>query len=123
MRLLPYFVVCFLCVPAAMSQVQITAKPGYFNAFSTTPTSVYGIAPVANTSNRSYYKIWKPDLTTVKVQEYDAAGVVTDTDVYRFNRGFLTQETQTNEWGNTYQVDRYTQSGQGQMVVTAMRNG
>ena len=58
--LLP-FLVCTFCVPIAISQVPITAKPAYFNEYGTTPTGVYGLAPVVDPSKRPYYKIWKPD--------------------------------------------------------------
>src|SRR5438045_901637 len=83
---------------AGISQIPITAKPAFFNDWGLTPNSVYGRAPVANTAKRAYFKIWKPDPVTVKIQTYDAAGILGETVVLRFKLGALSQETRTDEW-------------------------
>ena len=112
-----------VCGPFCFSQIPTTAKPAFFKDGVLTMTSVYGLAPVANTSKRAYSKIWKPDLATVKVQVYDAAGIVKETDVIRFSQGVISQETRTNEWGNTFEVDKFSPAGVGQVLVSTVRDG
>ena len=122
-RLLMFVSLISVCSSVCISQIPITAKPGFFKDWGLSMTSVYGLAPVANTSKRAYSKIWKADPATVKVQDYDAAGIVTETDVFRFSQGIISQQTRTNEWGDTFEVDKYTPAGVGQMYVSALRNG
>src|SRR5258708_20244937 len=109
MRRLLMFVSLFsVCGPFCMSQIPITAKPAFFKDWGLSMTSVYGLAPIANISKRAYSKIWKPDLATVKVQVYDAAGTLTETDVFRFGPGIISQATLTAKWAITFHVYTYT---------------
>lgn len=88
-----------------------------------TPTSVFGLIKLENTSNRSFYKITRIDNQSTRVQEYNAAGIVINTTVVRFFNGNLKLVTETDQWGKTYQTTKFTSLGNGVFNVTETNTG
>ena len=88
-----------------------------------TPTSVFGLVKLENTSNRSFYKITRIDNQSTRVQEYNPAGIVINTTVVRFFNGNLKLVTETDQWGKTYQTTKFTFLGNGTFNVTETNTG
>lgn len=87
------------------------------------PTSVVGLIRLDNTANRSFYKITRMNEQSTKVQQYNAAGIVTNTTVVRFFNGSLKLIAETDQWGKTYQTTKFTYLGNGIFNVTETNTG
>lgn len=100
-----------------------TAYGENYKDWDYTPTSVFGLIRLDNTSNRSFYKITRLNAQSTRVQEYNAAGIVINTTVVRFFNGSLKLVTETDRWGQTYQTTKFTSLGNGTFSVTETNTG
>lgn len=111
---------CALC---AFSQVPATPKAALFKEWNYSSTGVFGLIKLDNPIHRSYFKIWKPEFSSVKVQQYDSSDILENTIVLRYLNGRLSQITRTNRWGDVYETDKFASAGPGQLLVTIKNNG
>jgi len=61
----------------------IKASGQNYKDWDYTPHSVFGLIKLDNTTNRTYYKITRPDAQTTRVKEINAAGITVNTTVVR----------------------------------------
>jgi hypothetical protein len=105
------------------SVLAIKASGQNYKDWDYTPHSVFGLIKLDNTTNRTYYKITRPDAQTARVKEINAAGVTVNTTVVRFFNGSLKLVSETDQWGKTYQTTRFTFMGNGVFNVTETNTG
>lgn len=115
LRLALFLAVCSLY---SFGQVPITSKPGTFKNWNYSPTAVFGLTRLTNVSQRSYYKIWKADPATVKIEQHDATGKIASTVTVRFVKGLIGQMVSVNRWGDTNLTTKFASAGPGQLSVT-----
>ena len=98
-------------------------KEGIFKDWNYSPTEVFGLIRLENTSNKPYYKISRIDNQSTKIQEYNASGIVENTKVIRFVNGKLNTITSSDEWGKVYEITKFTVTGPDEFMVTRRNNG
>ena len=116
---------CTIIILAAFSFPGFTQsqKEMTFKDWNYSSNNVFGLIPMENKSHRKYYKITKIDNQSTKVQEYNPAGIVTNTTVIRFVNGKLNMLTRTDQWGDTYEISKFALSGVDQFTVTRLSSG
>lgn len=105
------------------SQIPATTKEQLFKDWNYSPTGVFGLVKMNDPKNQEYYKIFKPSNESVKIQEFNEAGIQLNTTLIRFINGKLSQITVTNQWGNTYEISKFTPSGLDEFLVTKKNTG
>ncbi|HYJ91790.1 MAG TPA: hypothetical protein VEV84_10815 [Pyrinomonadaceae bacterium] len=111
------------CILHCAAQVPITAKPANFKEWTYSPNSVFGISRLANVEHRPYCKVWKSDVATAKIQQYNAFGTLLNTTTVRFVNGIISQIATTNRWGDTYYTTKFAPAGPEQFKVTSIQSG
>jgi hypothetical protein len=96
---------------------------GNYNDWNYSATGVFGLTRVQDVNQRAYYRISKTDNAVVKVQSYNASGIVTATTVVRFVNGKLNTISRTDRWGDTYDVTKLTSTVPGEFLVTRRNTG
>lgn len=112
-----------LCALNCFAQVLITAKPADFKDWNYSPNTVFGLTKLTDTAQRSYYRIWKPDVATTKVQSFNSSGILTSTTTVRFVKGVLSQLSVTDRWGDTTDTTKFMPAGVGAFKVTRVDEG
>jgi hypothetical protein len=104
-------------------QIAATSKEEFFKDWGYSPTAVFGLIKLDHPGQKSYYKIFKPNNESVKIQSYNAAGMLTGTTLVRFVNGKLNQKTYTNRWGDTYDITKYTVAGPDEFMINQKSTG
>lgn len=106
------------------AQIPATAKEEIFKDWNYSPAGVFGLHKLVKPEQRSYYKIFKPNNETVKVQSYNSSGIVTSTTLIRFVNGKINQVATTNRWGETTDITKYAATTvPGEFIVTSKNRG
>jgi hypothetical protein len=118
--LLLTIVISFLSCTGLSAQ---SPENGNYNEWNYSATGVFGLVKLQTVSHRSYYKLTKTDNQLVKVQSYNASGIVTGTTVIRFVNGKLSTISRTDRWGDTYEVSKLTSTTPGEYLLTRRNTG
>ena len=88
-----------------------------------TPTGVYGRLPLEKTKYRAFVKVSHPSPDLAVVQSFNPATVLVNTSRVYFRNGLISLSTETDRWGDTYDLTWYQSEGQGKFLVTERKRG
>ncbi|HZX59963.1 MAG TPA: hypothetical protein VFE54_14600, partial [Mucilaginibacter sp.] len=109
-----------VCLLSGFTRMPVEER---FKDWNYSPNEVFGLVKLESTSNRSWYKISHLDNQSTRVQEYNAAGIVTNTTILRFFNGKVKMMTSTDQFGRTYETTKYTNLGNDEFMVTTTNTG
>ena len=112
-----------LFMSGGYGQIPATAKEQLFKDWNYSSHDVFGLTKLDHPEQKEYYKIFKPNNESVKIQQYNEVGILMNTTLIRFVNGKLNQMTFTGRQGDAYEITKFTVSGTDEFLVTKKNTG